>query len=788
MTPFRTIQYCSDNSIPCFNFDLKLNKGDKQYHNCPTAWQKLTKPLLKDGKNGFAILTGITFWVLDIDDIFQDLPQNIQKLLMNDCKTVVKTRRGYHFYFKLCNQSQILPNRAKVFFIDKDREGIDIRNKGGCIVAPPTAYFDEDVNVYKYEWSKGDLSTIEEASQDILNLLIPNTSKLTNDTATITKHSVLSKTGIKKEDEIKIVLDGLSVSRADNYSDWVVVGMILKNEGCECDMWDEWSQASSKYRSGECSKKWRSFTPKDKGVTLATLYHWLKLDNYQQFIQLRSTNNQVVDKLLSATNSGVAEAFYLMNPDKYMVFDSESYYLGNNNIWCKVKSSKMCDMPRIRMALQKDCLEVLESVEKNECLVVNDSDSVFESASQVSKFQSSERMKMIQRIKQKLQSTSFLNSTIELLRDHYYQDAELLKRFNGNTKLFAFNNTVFDSDLMSFRNIQPDDYISVTCGYDYREATQEEKNMVLELLIKIWPSKEVCRYMLQAISQSFLGYNYDEIFHVLSGKGSNGKSTLIDLCIQSFGEYSFCLPYTYLTKDTDSAAPVLPALVNSRHSRFVYVNEPKEDDVFQINCLKRYTGGDTCSARTLYGEEVKFKPQYKIWICTNSIPELSSFDGGIERRMRIVPFNSRFCDNPVLENEYLVNRTLKTEIQDSDSWKYGFLGLIIEEFMELNKRSLVMPKEAVKMTEDYMMKMNPIGTWLKKYYEITNSREDVVPRIDLYGTFLEDTNVHMSHKKFSDILENKCNISDKTVRGKHYYYGLKRKENIDTDDTSDVEN
>lgn len=777
MPPFRTIQYCSDNSMPCFNFDLKLVEGEKKLF-MPPAWQKLTKPLLNDTKNGFAILTGHTFWVLDIDDIFQDLPHNIQELLMNDCKTIVKTRRGFHFYFKLCSQSQTLKGDSAVFFIDKRRVGVDIRNDRNCIVAPPTAYFDEDVNVYKYEWFKGDLSTIEEASQDILNLLIPNTPKLTNDTATITKHSVASKSGIKKEDEIRIVLDGLSVSRADNYSDWITVGMILKNEGYECNMWDEWSQVSSKYNSSECSKKWRSFTPKEKGVTLATLYHWLKLDNYQQFIQLRSTNNQVVDKLLSATNSGVAEAFYLMNPDKYMVFDTEAYYLGNNNIWCKVKSSKMCDMPRIRMALQKDCLEILESVEKNECLVANDSDSVFESASQVSKFQLSERVKMIQRIKQKLQSTSFLNSTIELLRDHYYQDIVTMQKINSNTKIFPFKNMVFDSETMSFRSIQPDDYISVTCGYDYREATQDEKNMVLELLMKIWPSKEVCRYMLQALSQSFLGFNYDENFHVLSGKGSNGKSTLIDLCIQVFGDLSFCLPHTYITKDTDTASTVLPALVNSRQKRFVYVNEPKEDDVLQINFLKRYTGRDQCSARTLFGEEIDFKPQYKIWICTNAIPELSSHDDAIERRMRIIPFNSRFCDKPELENEYLVNRKLKTEIQDNESWKYGFLGLLLEEFILLNKQSLVMPKEAVEMTEKYMMKMNPVGTWLKKYYEKTNRRDDIIPRTDIYTTFLEDTNVHMGNRTFYDILLNKNNINERKTNGIWYCYGIIRKEDV----------
>lgn len=57
----------------------------------------------------------------------------------------------------------------------------------------------------------------------------------------------------------------------------------------------------------------------------------------------------MVDKLLSATNSGVAEAFYLMNPDKYMVFDSESYYLGNNNI-----SQPAPQLPNIPLVVRRN--------------------------------------------------------------------------------------------------------------------------------------------------------------------------------------------------------------------------------------------------------------------------------------------------------------------------------------------------------------------------------------------------------------------------------------------------
>ena len=44
------------------------------------------------------------------------------------------------------------------------------------------------------------------------------------------------------------------------YTEWVNVGMGLKTEGYNCNVWDDWSrQDGSRYHPGECEKKWESF-------------------------------------------------------------------------------------------------------------------------------------------------------------------------------------------------------------------------------------------------------------------------------------------------------------------------------------------------------------------------------------------------------------------------------------------------------------------------------------------------------------------------------------------------
>ena len=51
-------------------------------------------------------------------------------------------------------------------------------------------------------------------------------------------------------------LERLDSERADNYQDWVSVGMALSELGTVgFALWQEWSQKSPKYKAGDCQEK-----------------------------------------------------------------------------------------------------------------------------------------------------------------------------------------------------------------------------------------------------------------------------------------------------------------------------------------------------------------------------------------------------------------------------------------------------------------------------------------------------------------------------------------------------
>ena len=55
------------------------------------------------------------------------------------------------------------------------------------------------------------------------------------------------------------------------YDEWLKVGMALKHEGADWTDWDDWSRKGSKYKQGECERKWKTFRRSE--VTGGTLFH-----------------------------------------------------------------------------------------------------------------------------------------------------------------------------------------------------------------------------------------------------------------------------------------------------------------------------------------------------------------------------------------------------------------------------------------------------------------------------------------------------------------------------------
>ena len=85
---------------------------------------------------------------------------------------------------------------------------------------------------------------------------------------------------------ISEILDELNVKRLDEYETWIQIGIICFNEGQECGIWEKASERSTKYKHGDCEKKWKTFTKGTVGI--ARLWLWLKEDNPDAYDRLKA--------------------------------------------------------------------------------------------------------------------------------------------------------------------------------------------------------------------------------------------------------------------------------------------------------------------------------------------------------------------------------------------------------------------------------------------------------------------------------------------------------------------
>jgi len=69
-----------------------------------------------------------------------------------------------------------------------------------------------------------------------------------------------------------------------NYTEWIQVGMAIKEAGMGCDVWDAWSSKDGRrYHAGDCEKKWISFNGSSQPITQAYIFKLAKDNGWRKY-------------------------------------------------------------------------------------------------------------------------------------------------------------------------------------------------------------------------------------------------------------------------------------------------------------------------------------------------------------------------------------------------------------------------------------------------------------------------------------------------------------------------
>lgn len=161
-------------------------------------------------------------------------------------------------------------------------------------------------------------------------------------------------------------------------------------------------------------------------------------------------------------------------------------------------------------------------------------------------------------------------------------------------------------------------------------------------LADVLGSEEMAEWAQLAIGYSLTGSCVEQCLFLLTGTGSNGKSTFFRVLAQVLGDYAGPTPRTLLLAEEQGRDRHPAELAALRGLRVAYAPEVPQDRRMDEEKVKVLTGGDSISARYMGGNWFDFEPQHVLWLGVNKLPRVYGTDHAIWRRIRVVPFEQTY--------------------------------------------------------------------------------------------------------------------------------------------------
>jgi P4 family phage/plasmid primase-like protien len=531
------------------------------------------------------------------------------------------------------------------------------------------------------------------------------------------KNCILSKTknirmNTNEEFELaKTLMELLSEERADNYNDWIRVGWCVRNiDHRLLDTWIDFSKKSRKFVEGECQKYWNYMRQDGACLGMGTLHLWAKNDSPERYAEIvQSELRELIRQARSGTEYDVARVLEKMNNHLFK-------YDTRNKLWYMFKNHRWHLTPDGMALKRKLPTEMIDEFRKSIAFYAQRASTAVDSEEK-ERFDS--LVAELGTIVKKLKRASFQQSVIQEAQMLFSRDEDRIEeKMDSNTHLIGFENGVYDLDAMEFRDGRPEDYISLSTGINY--IPYDENNPFIRdiqnFLDQILPSSVVKEYVLRLFASFLHGSIREERFHVWTGSGSNGKSKILELFEKAYGEYCCTLPIALLTQKRGASNSASPELARAKSKRFACLQEPGENERLNIGLMKEMTGGDKLYARGLYKEGSEFKPQFKMILTCNHLPVVPSDDGGTWRRIRVVRFGSKFCENPDPNkpNEFPIDTELSARF---DEWKEPFMSMLIEVYKKIVTTKIKEPDEVLECTREYQRRNDIIADFLDNSVE-----------------------------------------------------------------------
>lgn len=575
---------------------------------------------------------------------------------------------------------------------------------------------------------------------------------------------------------VQKLVEILADHRADNYQEWIELGWCLHNISDELlDDWIAFSKRSPKFTPGYCETQWTKM--KDDGLGIGSLIRWAREDDLEKYMEVKS--NDIRNLLEEAVSTGgahysVAKVMYAMYKYQFVCLSVKF------KTWIEFRGNKWYRSEEghgLRCQISTELYRQFTNL-------------AFEYSGKAGATREKDEQDRLNKKKDDLNkiATSLLNNSYKtcLMKEVYelfYVEGfeELL---DTNTQLIGFDNGVFDLDAMEFREGRPEDCITLGTGHDYTPYDPDDPMIqkVERIVKQIHTQEDIREYILKMLASCLSGQVRNQLMHVLTGSGSNGKSQLTDMFMQGFGTYATVLPISLLTNKRVASNAASPELARVKGRRFCVLQEPENDVKLNVGLMKELTGGDKIVSRDLFCPMVEFKPQFKLVLTCNKMPDIPSNDGGTWRRIRAVEFRSKFCEkpDPTVDTEFPVDIDLAAQVEVLGQ---ALISVLIPYYKKYLAEGLQAPTDVMAYTLEYQKRCDHYLDFVAEHIISTGDNNDVMRLAEVFSAYKEyfrqnqpDSAKLPGSKDLKDYINTKVSLSPNNT-----WRGLKLKPVSDND-------
>lgn len=690
---------------------------------------------LKDNQISFAIDTGRSNLVVidcdnknGLDGVGKFLSHSMELDEIPQTFTVETPNDGLHFYFKAPSNLSIKSSVGTLL-----GDGIDVRANGGYVVAPGSKYKLDDGSVAEYK--------VEDPEVEIAEL--PNW--IINQ---IKQNEVVSKNKNEKEKLNNNNHDSISEKEELDRKaafDWAKEKMNQAQIGQRQSVLNNVSFFMGRKRVNENTARELiniaisiGLSEKEAESTFNHGYQdGIKAEEQTYDVMIKSYNAQnnisIKEDPLDTgfyTHVSLSYNFWKENNHKFLYYlDTLSWYEYNDSKGCWTVIDEQVIKTTVKEFLEELVSEIRET---NKNIRPN-----------------------VYTLQEKLWAKSTIEAVTSVAKSDFTNRSENL--FDEDPYLINLSNGVYDVKNNKLLNHSPNYFITKYIPVQYNpDASDKYCDAIIDSL-----HPEEKDYVQLIVGQSLLGHQPDyQAAYFMHGRGSNGKSTFVDLLLKTSGSYAKLQPPNIFSPEKSGD---VYALSDFEGLRSAIIEELPDSKHLNSGALKRLVGTKRINARAIYKNNREFENQSTIFITCNRLPMINETDDGTWRRLLVFSFPYSYKKKASeVKSEYdrIGNPRVIYAAQNKKSTAEAFLKWRIEgarKWVENSKIEYDIPSHIEEVVNEWNENNDLFLAWAneKLEFNVTNS---FVTILDLNASFNEWTqtrnNAAVSLRFFSETIRN----------------------------------